>query len=173
MNGHVPKPVDPERLYKILSTWLPLPGTVKEGAGAVTVEPMPDASAGLLDFSKLELRYKSKPAFIQKLLGVVLQQLSSDAASLRQTAEAGDFPRLVTLAHALKGMAGSIMADGLFAQARATELAAREGIPETIPQSRALADALDHLSGEITAYLGERQAVPGETTVMPGADVAR
>jgi len=173
MNGHVPKPVDPQQLYQILSTLLPLPKMVKEGVAAVTAEPTPDASAGLLDFGKLELRYKSKPAFIKKLLGVVLQQLSSDAASLRQTAEAGDFSRLITLAHALKGMAGSIMADGLFAQARATELAAREGFPEAIPQSRALADALDHLSGEMTAYLGERQAMPGEAPVMPGADIAR
>jgi len=160
MNGHVPKPVDPEQLYKILSTWLPL-SRPSQGKAADEAAPTEALSAveSLLDFSKLEARYKNKPAFIDKLLGTVQHELQSDAAGLRQIAAGKDFSQLAVLAHGLKGMAGSIMADGLLKQARATELAARDGSDDAAHQALALADALDQLFVAIDAYLVQRRSV--------------
>ena len=157
MNGHVPKPVEPDRLYRILSEWLPL-------APLAPSEPPPGVAmpagekADEADFGKLEARYQAKPAFVAKLLGTVQQELPGDAARLRQCAEARDFVALAKAAHGLKGMAGSVLLDPLVKQAREAELAARDGQPQAVELALVLAGRLELLAAEIGVYLTQRNA---------------
>jgi signal transduction histidine kinase/DNA-binding response OmpR family regulator len=171
MNGHVAKPVDPQQLYQTLSAWLPQ--RLQPAAGAAEPEPAtvvakavlaaPAETVGPVDFAKLEARYQTKPAFIDKLLLTVEADNQGKAAQLRQLAAANDLPALASLAHGLKGMAGSIMANALLEQARAVELAAREGSSDAAQQASALADALEAMLAEIAAYRERHGSVLAKT----------
>ncbi|MBS0345534.1 MAG: response regulator [Proteobacteria bacterium] len=164
MNGHVPKPVEPDRLYRILATWLPL----AEQAPAASPPSFAEDNAGDADqagFARLDARYQAKPAFVAKLLGTVLQELPGDVEQLRRCVDARDFAALTKAAHGLKGMAGSILQDALVKQARGTELSARDGNPEALVLALALAEHLERLSVTITAHLARRRV---ETTLPQG-----
>ncbi|WP_374485078.1 response regulator [Zoogloea sp.] len=152
MNGHVPKPVEPDRLYQILTTWLPIATPTPSVPVPVATPPAGEA-ADKADFGKLEARYQAKPAFVVRLLGTVLEELPGDAVRLRECVDSRDLAALAKAAHGLKGMAGSILQDELVKQARATELAARDGNPEALALALALADSLQQLALAITAHL--------------------
>jgi signal transduction histidine kinase/DNA-binding response OmpR family regulator len=114
------------------------------------------ASDSVLDLRQLEQRYAKTPGFVSKLLKVALTSQTDRPRDIRNSEAAGDMQQLAFLAHAVKGSSGSLFADDLYALAQSTELAARSGNPDAHDFARQLADALDALLLEITAYLAEQ-----------------
>jgi len=119
MNDHVSKPVDPNQLYATLIRW------IRKSQLDAAQQLSPSRAAGsetILDFTGLSgidvadgLR---RVAGDQSLYGRILCKFHTSQAgalqSIRAALAAGDRQQAVQLAHALKGVAGSIGANALY-----------------------------------------------------------
>jgi HPt (histidine-containing phosphotransfer) domain-containing protein len=107
----------------------------------------------MIDWKQLEQRYADRPAFIPKLLGVMLQAHAEAPARIRAAVASGDMDQLGFLAHTAKGTGGSVFAIELQAQARVTEAAAHSANPDATAHGEHLAAAFDAALTEIREYL--------------------
>ena len=108
MNDHVPKPVEPEQLYRSLVRWLSPLEDDRPALPAVS-EPVV-ASAGLEAIDGLEmatgLRYLGgQMERYRRLLGQFVETHGEDAALLSAQLAGGDLTSVRQTAHALKGAA--------------------------------------------------------------------
>ena len=139
MNGHVPKPVDPEQLFSTLVQWLPacpaprdnrlparpLPASAAEGAGDALyarLEAVPD-----LDRSLGLSLVRGKVAHYRRILQLFVDGHGDDVGQLTALIGRGDLPAAEKLAHALKGAAGSIGATAIFALTDELDQALKQG----------------------------------------------
>jgi len=139
MNGHVPKPVDPEQLFSTLVQWLPacpaprdnrlparpLPASAAEGAGDALyarLEAVPD-----LDRSLGLSLVRGKVAHYRRILQLFVDGHGDDVGQLTALMGRGDLPAAEKLAHALKGAAGSIGATAIFALTDELDQALKQG----------------------------------------------
>jgi hypothetical protein len=127
-------------------------------AAEITVTPPPPAAeasipVGMVDWIQLEQRYADRPAFIPKLLGVMLTAHAEAPARIRAAAASGDMDQLAFLAHTAKGTGGTVFALKVEAQAKVTEAAARSANPDAIAHGEHLAAAFDATLTEIREYL--------------------
>jgi len=139
MNGHVPKPVDPEQLFSTLVQWLPacpaprdnrqlarpLPASAPEGAGDALyarLEAVPD-----LDRSLGLSLVRGKVAHYRRILQLFVDGHGDDVGQLTALIGRGDLPAAEKLAHALKGAAGSIGATAIFALTDELDQALKQG----------------------------------------------
>jgi PAS domain S-box-containing protein len=120
-------------------------------------QPPPAAEAsiqvGMVDWIQLEQRYADRPAFIPKLLGVMLTAHAEAPARIRAAAASGDMDQLAFLAHTAKGTGGTVFALKLQAQAQVTVATARASGPDAIAHGEHLAAAFDATLTEIREYL--------------------
>jgi HPt (histidine-containing phosphotransfer) domain-containing protein len=87
--------------------------------------------------------------FVSGLVAVALRSNVAMPADLRAAADAGDFDRMMRLAHKIKGTAGDLCAPALREQAGRAELAARDASGAAAALTRGLADAVDALLGDL------------------------
>ena len=144
MVAHLTKPIDPDVLVATIlehvTTRPPLPASIPETV--VIAAPAAGAtSATLIDQGKLRARYQYRQSFIDKLLATIAASHADSPAKLRAAAAAGDTEAIRFMAHALKGIGGSIEAATLAEQARITEDCAKAGTGEASQQALKLADA--------------------------------
>ena len=127
MVDFVSKPIDPEALFQTLSRWLgpPPPGpeaTPEAGpapAVADTAEALPDIPG--LD-RRLGLRHTGdNPERYRRLLQSFATQQHDSADRIEQALARSDTAQAQLLAHTLKGLAGTLGASALLAQAEALE----------------------------------------------------
>jgi CheY-like chemotaxis protein/HPt (histidine-containing phosphotransfer) domain-containing protein len=165
MNDHVPKPVDPPRLFAALLRWLPAKHALaeREAAAAPAGAPAPDAAgaggeiaptlpaiAGL--DAALALRYLGGQApLYRRVLEQFLHHYGTRLPAARHDLAAGDMAGLRTLAHVLWGSAEPIGAAALARRARALDRAVAEGAsaPALASAGQALLDELEQLLGAI------------------------
>ncbi len=153
MSDYLTKPIDPQKLYRLLGKYL------QDQTGAASVKkqlaesiktddtPLPDTSPELDVVWGLE-HVMGKRALYQKLLLRFLDEHGEDQEVLSAAMVQRDFNSLARIAHTLAGVAGGIGARSLFESARQLEELAING------DASACAQVLAKLIDEQQAVLG-------------------
>ncbi len=155
MNEHLPKPVEQEDLYRVLSRWLE-PGD--EGGGpwqGDVVESrtmLPDSLPGF-DIDAGLRRYDGDQGFYRDQLLRFQDALEQRYCALPEMIRKGDNEAAAQTAHSLKGTAGAVAASRLQHLAeRVNGLLTRgEHVPEQLQE--AIADALHEASSALEAVV--------------------
>ena len=136
MNDHVSKPIDPDLLFCTLLKWIdperlkgrPLPQAVRAAPGA-----MPTAPVGALpavpgiDWHMALENVDGQRSRLEKRAGSFVREYASAPRTLREALQAGDHPRLQSLAHNLKSSAAYVGAFELSSAAARLEQDLRAG----------------------------------------------
>jgi len=134
MNGHVSKPVDPEKLYAILAEFKNPAAAARPGPTtppAARTEPMSGADdLGLPEIVGLDVRTGLRHAGGNaQLYSQLLRRFTRDFGAFGKSVESlladGAWDELMRQAHTLKGLASSLGAQELQPRAGALELAVR------------------------------------------------
>ena len=160
MNGHLVKPVDPERLFAALAHWIP------EGEHAVASPLTPEAPA-VID-REVGLRALGGDAEgYRQVLDMFLKNHCGDVDRLSRAIKDGDRPFAERVAHTLKGVAATIGAHALRDRALALEQALHTGAPV-----HTLADDIAACAVQIGAVCDEIRALPHAEADVPGLPAA-
>ena len=160
MNDHITKPIDPQQLYAMLARWIApdvwqlpdigLPAHQQDGDSLPTL-PGVAVETGLARMGG------NRDLYLR-----VLRKFGANQANVVEairTALAGDdTPTAIRLAHTLKGIAGTIGAEGLQDSAAALEAALRQG--DGVPPEALLTQVTERLDEVLDAIAG----LPREAT---------
>ena len=123
MNDHVAKPIDPKRLFGAVRRWARSPAAsgIKPvpapAAGAQVPEPqLPDRVPGI-ELAEGLTRVGGNVKVYQRILQSFAADQKDTAGEIRAALDAKDYQRAQRLAHTVKGVAGNISANALFAAA--------------------------------------------------------
>lgn len=174
MNDHLSKPVDPDKLFATLQHWLLRPAGANSARTAAASTALPALlDAGLHDrlasIAQLDTAAGLKvvcgklPTY-RRILGLFADSHADDAARLQALVAQGDFAQVRQLAHALKGAAGNIGAQGIREQALALEMAAERGHAE---QAKLPLQALLHDLPALVCALRAAVVPPALAAVAP------
>jgi CheY-like chemotaxis protein/two-component sensor histidine kinase len=164
MNGHISKPINPDELYKTLVQWVQ-PRNCKDSLIAAPLKKrdiaIPAELPGIA-MDRVLARVGGNSSLLQTIIIDFRTQNLSTLANIRQAA-ANDRDQALTLAHALKGVAGNIGAETLAATVSKFEDAVREGKELTIPK---LLDTMELQMAEVfeAAVILEREDTRHTTT---------
>jgi two-component system sensor histidine kinase/response regulator len=167
MDGYLPKPIEPARLWATLVEWIVPPGGEGAGDAAFTRParregtPIPgiDLEIGLAHVA-------GNRALLESVLARYRETGGKQAARIRESIEAGDADLARLLAHSARGTAGTIGATGLCAAATALENGLVEG--ERGERLVPALEAFEREAGSLLAALGVgREPVAREEN--PGA----
>jgi HPt (histidine-containing phosphotransfer) domain-containing protein len=111
--------------------------------GEATGIPAGAGTTGIIDWEGLKKRYKSNPAFVERIATATLKATREAPTQLRQWAAAGNLAEIGEAAHTLKGATGNLMANEVSRLAERVQVAARSGATESAELALDLANALD------------------------------
>ena len=160
MTGHLPKPIDPERLADLLAT-------------IVTRRPAPvDRPAGDnpplvgLDVASALRRLGGDGALLHKLVAMFVRDYGDAAATLRQACQRGEMETARGLAHTIRGVAGNLSAGQVARTAGELEEAILDRDPDRIERLTVLLEAEIRLvvaaAEHLDHHLDENVPVAGE-----------
>ena len=146
MDDYLPKPIDSEKLRRMINRLVPGPGV--QAAPAVGGAP-----ARADDFLKA---FENDRGFFKEVVEVFCADYPNHLVTLRRAAAAADVPAFVRAAHSLKGMLRNFQAEAAAERASALEKMGRAGVmAEAGPPIDALAEDLDELEKELHRVLDQ------------------
>lgn len=132
MNGHIPKPFDPDKLLTTLSSYATANAPV-DILTPSTLEPrqkirLPPSILSLpeLDIAALSHRFHGRDEFLIRMFQRFALEFADFGASLRQNLASGGIDSATRQAHSLKGIAGTLGLSHLEQLARTAEHSLRE-----------------------------------------------
>jgi two-component system sensor histidine kinase/response regulator len=114
MNGHIPKPFDPDKLLAILASYAPVNIAVEIPAPVTNDGPqsikLPPSILALreLDILALSRRFHGKDEFLVRMFQRFAVEFSEFSTSLRNSIARRDTESATRQAHSLKGIAGTL-----------------------------------------------------------------
>jgi Amt family ammonium transporter len=135
MDAYVTKPINPQELLKTIHEHLPqgpragsqpveqsgqAPATLEAGGSIATAQPAGEADSPI-DLDALLERCLGDANFCRRILEKFSGRIDEQLSEIQQAAEARRAPDLKLKAHALKGAAANLSADGLWACAAELE----------------------------------------------------
>lgn len=169
MDDFVPKPVDPERLYQVLASWLPHKGLQIPPPAVAPPPALPERLLKLSGFeaerglSLLNGHLNNYFALLKRFA----TERAHDAEQVREKVGRGDYAEAAQLAHTLKGISGNI---------GATKVQRLAGELEQLIKNDANLTKINHLTDALQAELenltlGIVAALPRETGPHPATPV--
>ena len=132
MDGYIPKPIDPTRLWATLVEWISSQEPTSETRPApvrVAIAPPQHEIPGLN--LALGLSHVSgNRALLDSVLSKFLSSSGASGKRIREALEANDLERARLLVHSMKGTAGTIGAESLLAAAERLEGAIKGNEPD-------------------------------------------
>lgn len=113
MNDHVAKPIDPERLFKVLNQW------VSHNLSITGTEPTKAEDIALLELEGFDVkgavaRFGGRVASYNKALTNVSNTLQESLSVIENALEQDDHKQALLTTHTLKGVSGNIGCDGVY-----------------------------------------------------------
>ena len=114
MNGHIPKPFDPDKLLAILTSYAPAhipletPAPVTNEVVQSIKLPPSILSLRELDTLALSRRFQGKDEFLVRMFQRFAVEFAEFSTSLRNSIASGDKESATRQAHSLKGIAGTL-----------------------------------------------------------------
>lgn len=139
MVDHVSKPIDLEHLVNVILRHVALDAQPPSAGSEALAGSSPNIASGteslttaeapvvVIDWPAIEANFNGKVDFVTRLAASLLQSHHQTPNRLRLAAERGDLAELAFIAHSIKGVAGNLMAHGVYAIAKETDQTAREG----------------------------------------------
>ncbi|MBF0337432.1 MAG: response regulator, partial [Nitrospirae bacterium] len=135
MNDYVSKPVEPEAVYRAMLRWLK--PTMRQLSRQTTDTPQqpqiqvddvdfPETLPGI-DIASALVRLNGNKRFFKELLMDFAEMYASITQEIQAEIHKGDIPKAQRLAHTIKGTAGNLSANGIYATAGELEKAIRDG----------------------------------------------
>jgi CheY-like chemotaxis protein len=161
MDDYLPKPIDSEKLRRMINRLVP------DAAGPVA--PAGDAPARTADFLKA---FENDWGFFKEVVQVFCADYPNHLAVLRGAAAAVDAPACMRAAHSLKGMLRNFQAEAAAERASVLEKMGRAGdMAGAGPLIDALVEDLDALEEELHRVLAQAPADKRETGVLESPEV--
>jgi CheY-like chemotaxis protein/nitrogen-specific signal transduction histidine kinase len=175
-NEYIPKPVEPEELYRALVKWIkpgirdfqPEAGAGKTAAAAGAPE-LPESLPGL-DIRAGLSRVGGNAGLYLDLLKDLERAYADSVERIRTSVGSGDHVAAAQLAHKLRGIANNLGANGLGSCAETIEhaLAGDNDLPEGSLEQ--LESALVEVIDSRAALAGSNEDKPAETETLDAAD---
>ncbi|MFH0784075.1 MAG: response regulator [Pseudomonadota bacterium] len=174
MNDHLTKPIDPEELYTILTTWIPpnnRAGVANEQNTVTSDSCTPDTR--LMTIPGIDIpvglkRVNNNSQLYLQLLSKFIEDHSADGVRTATCLQEGDTATAQRLVHTIKGIAGSLGAHALERHSASLEHALRQQMTEQYPQLlTTFTELLFEISGNIAATLAAAEVIPPPPDDLP------
>ncbi len=191
MDDHLPKPVNPESLARMLLKWIAKSGLGRsEYSGPVPLEPSvpkdPSAdteSLPTVDFDAALKRLRGNQKLLLNILRQFRESYSESAENIRRSVNSRDMASAQATIHAVKGVSGNMMAMGLHYVSRNLDLAIKENSPAEVLDIlikdyqqclKNVLEAIDQFESEYSDTIPESEEIPRDSDQpSPPVDIAR
>jgi|GEM_PF-1276403 len=155
MDDYVTKPIDPVRLFSVLSSWVKIDEKYQK-ADISQQAPISDSASDIFNKKEFLARVGGDENICKELLNEMPVYLSGEIKKLKDCLKQND-PKLIAVhAHGIKGMAANLSAYRLRDAAYQTELAGKQG---NVENARLLAAKVEAECEKLLSCIFSREKI--------------